>query len=161
MKLAVGDPTKRSRKRKNVDPPGEPQPQKRFSVFGGRRSTPPNVQRAQQTPIIEDPIANEITKYKAACIGLNYENTDCVAWWEKNGEQFPLLRCLYQVYSVIPVSSAATERVFSISGRIGRAIRGALLPEHIALLTKLKHRTLYPLNIRGGEKDSIRFNYIM
>ena len=44
--------------------------------------------------------------------------TDILEWWGENEERFPNLARMAAQYLGVPASSAAAERVFSISGRI-------------------------------------------
>ena len=63
----------------------------------------------------------EITKYLAqSCIP---DDTDVLKYWKDNKETYPMLTKLAMIYLALPASSAAVERIFSISGKIFRPER--------------------------------------
>lgn len=59
-------------------------------------------------------------------------------WWKVKAELLPELACLARRYLSIPATSASSERVFSVAGRIVRKDRHRLKDDRIAQLVLLK-----------------------
>lgn len=58
---------------------------------------------------------NELGEYRQ----MKVKNVDLLAWWESQKEVLPRLYAVARFIFSIPASSAASERMFSLAGRIG------------------------------------------
>lgn len=79
---------------------------------------------------------DEITNYRKEPVLPMNENP--LAWWEKNGFQFPMLGRLAKRYLCVPATSVPAERVFSTAGDVVSSQRSALKPSHVDALIFLK-----------------------
>lgn len=72
---------------------------------------------------------NELEKYFSEIEEVNSRNFDILAWWKVNSPRFPTLSMMARDLLAIPVSTVASESVFSTSGRILDAFRSSLTPK--------------------------------
>lgn len=77
--------------------------------------------------------------------GLNY--------WKVHKDQYPVLSLLARRYLAIPATSAAIERIFSISSNIITKSRNNLNPETVRMLMLLKNWRFN--SIKDLERDLI------
>lgn len=54
---------------------------------------------------------------------------DVLSWWKLNGARFPILAAIARDILAIPISTVASESVFSTSGRILDDFRSSLTPK--------------------------------
>jgi len=59
---------------------------------------------------------------------------DLLTWWREHGDVYPHCAAIARRFLAIPSSSAASERLFSATGRLVDKRRSRLLPEHIESL---------------------------
>jgi len=62
---------------------------------------------------------------------------DALLWWKSNSEKYARVAMLARRYLAIPPTSVASERVFSLSGRVITKTRNRLLPETATCLVFL------------------------
>lgn len=75
----------------------------------------------------EPPLRKEIDKYQDM---FSAEKTDdFLQWWNSNSKHLPLLSQMARDYYAIQITSSASERVFSLGGRIVTSLRSGLSPE--------------------------------
>jgi hypothetical protein len=94
---------------------------------------------------------SELDKYFAVPkIPFNTCANEILNWWKLNALCLPHLSQLVRKYFAIPVSSAASERLFSSSGNIVNIKRTSLLPQNVEMLVlvsenlkRLKKMNLY------------------
>jgi hypothetical protein len=65
------------------------------------------------------------------------ESEDPLLWWRVNGCNFPVLSRLAQKYLSMCATSAASERLFSISGNLVTSRRSSICPERVNKLVFL------------------------
>jgi len=68
---------------------------------------------------------------------VGYDGT-ALSWWTARSADFPRIYELFKLVYWYPASSSSVERLFSVTGRICRAHRARLSPEHIEQLTLVK-----------------------
>jgi hypothetical protein len=69
---------------------------------------------------------------------ISSKEEEPLAYWKNNSHRFPILSILARQYLAIPATSAAIERVFSISSNIITKSRNRLDPKIVQELTLLK-----------------------
>jgi hAT family C-terminal dimerisation region len=67
------------------------------------------------------------------------QNNDHLAWWKENSTRFPILSALARDHYCIPVTSAASERVFSTGGRIVSPYRGNQSAKNTSKMIFIQH----------------------
>ena len=70
-----------------------------------------------------------VTNATATGISTEIKENDAVLWWRQNAHLFPMLRSLAQRNLWPPLSSVASEQLFSTAGDICSANRTRLLTE--------------------------------
>ena len=63
--------------------------------------------------------------------------SDLLSWWKEHQDVYPNCASVARRYHVIPASSAASERLFSATGRLVDKKRSRLLPERVESLVFL------------------------
>jgi hypothetical protein len=77
---------------------------------------------------------DEFDKYLATTVP---EQCEVLPWWKNNGSSFPRVANMAKKYLAIPATSAASERLFSATGRLINKFRSSLLPERVESLAFL------------------------
>lgn len=77
---------------------------------------------------------SELDKYLREETEDDYEKFDVLNWWKVNSVRFPILSLVARDVLAIPVSTVASESVFSTSGRVLDAFRSSLTPAIVECL---------------------------
>ena len=67
------------------------------------------------------------------------ENSDPFEWWRSNQFKYPTVAVVARLYLGIPVTSVASERIFSKCSRVCSERRSVLSPAHVEQLVFLSH----------------------
>jgi hypothetical protein len=84
------------------------------------------------------------------------ENTWVQLWVQESGNVFPEIAKLARVYQAVPATSALTERLFSLTGRLTRHERSRLHPDRMQQLVRLafnSQTSAYPESDESNEDD--------
>ncbi|GJU00853.1 zinc finger BED domain-containing protein RICESLEEPER 2-like protein [Tanacetum coccineum] len=71
---------------------------------------------------------SELDRYLNEDAEDDSDNFDILNWWKVNSPRFPILSLLARDIMAIPISTVASESVFSTSGRVLDAFRSSLTP---------------------------------
>ncbi|GJS28308.1 zinc finger BED domain-containing protein RICESLEEPER 2-like protein [Tanacetum coccineum] len=85
-----------------------------------------SMNKRSATPVIE-PYLNEDVEDES-------DKFDILNWWKVNSPRFPVLSLLARDVLAIPISTVASESMFSISGRVLDAFRSSLTPHVVESL---------------------------
>ena len=87
------------------------------SLLMKKKETREDVQRTtDNTDSVEVQCKEELLAFKGVLqIG---EKDDPLAWWKTNSTRFPVLSKLARMWLAIPATSAPSERIFSLAGRV-------------------------------------------
>ena len=78
---------------------------------------------------------NEVERYLGdGCEDPNDDKLDILGWWKINASKYKILSKVAQHVLVIPISTVASESVFSIGGRILDQFRSSLSPTIVQAL---------------------------
>ena len=72
------------------------------------------------------PLRKELEKYQDMFSAE--KNDDYLQWWKANAKHLPLLAAMARDYYALQITSSASERVFSLGGRIVTNLRSGLSP---------------------------------
>jgi hypothetical protein len=97
-----------------------------------RKSTNSNIDKSNK--VLED----ELNDYIRVISDVNFECTCTLSFWKVNETRFKLLSTLAKKYLGVPASSAAVERMFSISGHVFNSKRRRMGVTLFAMLVFLK-----------------------
>ena len=91
----------------------------------------------EQLPIlsVEQQITTDLTCYTSAPM-LDSEE-DPLVWWKFQSKNYPILSKLAKKYLAVCATSAASERLFSTSGKVVSPLRASLKPEKVEMLVFL------------------------
>lgn len=89
---------------------------------------------------IENAVLNEIDHYKNSKIG---KVTDVLQWWMKNKSVYPHLWRYFMTFAAIPASSAAAERLFSLTLNTTNGKRNRLRGNLVDMLVFLNKNKKY------------------
>lgn len=81
--------------------------------------------------------------------------TNPLRFWECNANRFKVLSKIARKYLAVPASSAGAERVFSVSGWLGRARRSSLTPKNVSRLLMIREE-IEPRISKVGSKRKIQ-----
>jgi hypothetical protein len=85
-------------------------------------------------------VVNELTTYlNSDPVPWGDPNFDILLWWREHKQSYPILSIMARDIMVVPVSTVSSESCFSLTGRILEERRRRLLPEHVEMLTCIKH----------------------
>lgn len=104
-----------------------------------RVNIPPPAKRTKLETLLgssQSLLSNEIQRY-SQIIEIALPD-DPLQWWKQNQQNFPILSKLAKKYLSMPISSAPSERVWSITKYIVGTTRQSLLAEKVAKLSFLK-----------------------
>ncbi|XP_054790824.1 zinc finger BED domain-containing protein RICESLEEPER 2-like [Prosopis cineraria] len=76
----------------------------------------------------------EVDKYLNEEIEIDRPNFNILGWWKLNGPRFPILSRLASDVLTIPISTVASESMFSTGGRVLDAFRSSLTPKVVQAL---------------------------
>jgi len=68
-----------------------------------------------------------------------HENINVLLWWKQNNHKFPILAKLAKMWLAIPATSASSERIFSIAGRVITKEKNRLNPKKASTIIFLNH----------------------
>ncbi len=78
---------------------------------------------------------NELDKYLAEnCEGRKYVNFDVLLWWKTKSSRYQVLYKMVWDVLAVPVSTIASESVFSTGGRILDPFRSSLSPDMVQVI---------------------------
>nr|XP_043609582.1 zinc finger BED domain-containing protein RICESLEEPER 2-like [Erigeron canadensis] len=77
---------------------------------------------------------SELDKYLKEDTEDESEGFDVLSWWKLNSPRFPILSLVARDVLAIPISTVASESVFSTSGRVLNAFRSSLTPAIVECL---------------------------
>ena len=77
---------------------------------------------------INQPLHNLFPAYLSEPVSVSAQY-DSLDWWKANELKFPRVAVISRRYLAIPPTSVASERLFSLSGRVITKGRNRLLPE--------------------------------
>ncbi|KAK3919978.1 E3 SUMO-protein ligase ZBED1, partial [Frankliniella fusca] len=119
------------------DPSLQPAPQKKrctrlssdddySSILGGEK---------------ESDVADEVDKYLfiVQTSGNGVRSADLLQWWKDKSTDLPVLSRVVRMILATPASSSASERIFSVAGRLISPRRNCLSPEIVDVMLFLFH----------------------
>jgi len=71
---------------------------------------------------------NELERYLVDACSNDTEKFDILTWWKQNGAHYPIVASMVRDILAIPVSTVASESVFSTGGRVLDSYRSSLNP---------------------------------
>ena len=102
-----------------------------------------------KTNIVES--IGELEKYLQESVEDDSEMFSILDWWKVNSPRFPILSLMARDVFAIPVSTVASESVFSTSGRVLDPFRSSLTPKIVESLICTQDW------IRGSISDTIDY----
>ena len=85
-------------------------------------------QYMMQQPIVSSQLCTELDLYLEEPALPRTQEVDIITWWKVGGMKYPTLQRIARDILPIPVTSVASESVFSTSGRLLSAHRSRLTP---------------------------------
>ena len=110
----------------------------------------PGTSQSSQSKL-KPPLMLELEKYQT--MALPEIDVDTLEWWKQNKNELPLLAGLARSYLAIPVTSASSERMFSVGGRTVTDFRHNVKPENTSMLVFVSQNyARVPSNLNNWEK---------
>lgn len=79
-------------------------------------------------------LRSELEKYLSEYVEVNYEGFDLLKWWKVSSERFHVLSQIARDVLAVPVSTVASDAVFSTDRRVLDPFRSSLPPEIVEAL---------------------------
>ena len=90
---------------------------------------------------------------KYQTMALPERDVDALELWKQNENELPLLAGVARSYLAVPLTSASSERMFSLGGRLVTDFRHSLNPENTSMLVFVcQNYTRIPSNLKDWEK---------
>jgi hAT family C-terminal dimerisation region len=98
---------------------------------------------------ISEPIKSELDEYLADALDETSldDDFDILAWWKLKAPKYFILARLTRDILAVPISTVASESIFSIGGRTLNTVRNSLNDESLKLLYVLKIGCVFQLLI--------------
>lgn len=99
---------------------------------------------------------SELDKYLKEDTEDESDKFDMLNWWKVNSPRFPILSLVARDVLAIPVSTVASESVFSTSGRVLDAFRSSLSPtiaEGLICTQNWLRTTSIPVDVAESSED--------